>query len=134
MLVRGGLTDMPRVREWLAERSGFGLAHGGDPGAVRRPAPPRARPRGPPSGWVWGGARRDAGRGAWRVTPSTARAARLDALSGATVVRSDFRTPSLATADLAGRTLVATRAHGKHLLTRLLRDGAEDLRCTATCG
>jgi endonuclease VIII len=45
-------------------------------------------------------------------------AARLDALSGATVVRSDFRTPSLATADLAGRALAATRAHGKHLLTR----------------
>ncbi|MHC1563245.1 DNA-formamidopyrimidine glycosylase family protein [Actinomycetospora sp. C-140] len=45
-------------------------------------------------------------------------AARLDVLSGATVARSDFRTPSLATADLAGRTLVATRAHGKHLLTR----------------
>ncbi|GAA4734368.1 DNA-formamidopyrimidine glycosylase family protein [Actinomycetospora chibensis] len=54
-------------------------------------------------------------------------AARLDALSGATVVRNDFRTPSLATADLAGRTLVATRAHGKHLLTRLHHDGADDL-------
>ena len=49
-------------------------------------------------------------------------AARLDALAGATVVRSDFRTPSLATADLAGRTLVATRAHGKHLLTRFTGD------------
>jgi endonuclease VIII len=49
-------------------------------------------------------------------------AARLDALSGATVVRSDFRTPSLATADLAGRTLLATRAHGKHLLTRVSGD------------
>ncbi|PVZ09463.1 hypothetical protein [Actinomycetospora cinnamomea] len=34
MLVRGGLAAMPRVREWLAERTGFGLAHGGDPGAV----------------------------------------------------------------------------------------------------
>jgi len=34
MLVRGGLAGMPRVREWLAERTGFGLAHGGDPGAV----------------------------------------------------------------------------------------------------
>ena len=45
-------------------------------------------------------------------------AARLDTLAGTTVVRSDFRTPSLATADLAGRTLVDTRAHGKHLLTR----------------
>lgn len=49
-------------------------------------------------------------------------AARLDALSGATVVRSDFRTPSLATVDLAGRVLVATRAHGKHLLTRFAGD------------
>jgi endonuclease-8 len=49
-------------------------------------------------------------------------AARLDALAGATVVRSDFRTPSLATADLAGRTLVNTRAVGKHLLTRLRGD------------
>ncbi|MHC1563246.1 Hsp70 family protein [Actinomycetospora sp. C-140] len=34
MLVRGGLAEMPRIREWLAERTGFGLAHGGDPGAV----------------------------------------------------------------------------------------------------
>jgi molecular chaperone DnaK (HSP70) len=34
MLVRGGLAEMPRVREWIAERTGFGLAHGGDPGAV----------------------------------------------------------------------------------------------------
>ena len=34
MLVRGGISEMPRVREWLAERTGFGLAHGGDPGAV----------------------------------------------------------------------------------------------------
>jgi endonuclease VIII len=46
-------------------------------------------------------------------------AARLDALAGSVVRRSDLRTPSLATADLAGRTLTATRAHGKHLLTRL---------------
>jgi endonuclease-8 len=35
------------------------------------------------------------------------------------IVRSDFRTPSLATVDLAGRTLGETRAHGKHLLTRV---------------
>ena len=46
-------------------------------------------------------------------------AARLSALAGATVVRSDFRTPALATVDLAGRTLAETRAHGKHLLTRV---------------
>jgi molecular chaperone DnaK (HSP70) len=39
MLVRGGLTGMPRVREWLAERTGFGLAHGGDPGAVSASGP-----------------------------------------------------------------------------------------------
>lgn len=45
-------------------------------------------------------------------------AARLTALAGATVLRSDFRTPTLATADLAGRVLGETRAHGKHLLTR----------------
>ncbi|GAA4811765.1 hypothetical protein GCM10023200_56920 [Actinomycetospora chlora] len=39
MLVRGGLAEMPRVREWLAERTGFGLAHGGDPGAVSTSGP-----------------------------------------------------------------------------------------------
>ena len=46
-------------------------------------------------------------------------AARLDDLAGATVVRSTFRTPSLATADLTGSVVGTTRAHGKHLLTRL---------------
>lgn len=45
-------------------------------------------------------------------------AARLDALAGATVVRTDLRVPALATADLDGRVLTGTRAHGKHLLTR----------------
>lgn len=39
MLVRGGLSDMPRVREWLAERTGYALAHGGDPGAVSASGP-----------------------------------------------------------------------------------------------
>lgn len=39
MLVRGGLAEMPRVREWLAERTGFGLAHGGDPGMVSASGP-----------------------------------------------------------------------------------------------
>jgi molecular chaperone DnaK (HSP70) len=39
MLVRGGLAEMPRVREWIAERTGFGLAHGGDPGAVSTSGP-----------------------------------------------------------------------------------------------
>jgi endonuclease VIII len=46
-------------------------------------------------------------------------AARLTALAGAGIVRSDFRTPALATVDLAGRTLGETRVHGKHLLTRI---------------
>jgi molecular chaperone DnaK (HSP70) len=39
MLVRGGLTEMPRVREWLAERTGYGLAHGADAGAVSATGP-----------------------------------------------------------------------------------------------
>src|SRR5919205_2759917 len=46
-------------------------------------------------------------------------AAKLDTLSGAAIRHTDFRVPSLATADLAGATLLGTRAHGKHLLTRL---------------
>ncbi len=46
-------------------------------------------------------------------------ARRLDrALLGRTVVRSDLRVPTLATADLAGRTVLANATHGKHLLTR----------------
>lgn len=40
-------------------------------------------------------------------------------LSGQDLVRSDFRVPQLATVDLAGGTVVATRARGKHLLTRI---------------
>ena len=41
-------------------------------------------------------------------------AARLDTLSGRTVVRSDFRTPSLATADLAGAMAsFVEEGHGK---------------------
>lgn len=47
------------------------------------------------------------------------------ALSGQVLRGSDFRVPSLATVDLAGRTVVETRARGKHLLTRI--DGDEPL-------
>ncbi|HSU03257.1 MAG TPA: DNA-formamidopyrimidine glycosylase family protein [Nocardioides sp.] len=47
-------------------------------------------------------------------------ARRLDRqLVGHTVQRSDFRTPRLATRDVAGRTIVGHDTHGKHLLTRL---------------
>jgi endonuclease-8 len=45
---------------------------------------------------------------------------RLDrALSGATLTRTDFRVPSLATIDLGGHQVVRTVARGKHLLTRI---------------
>jgi endonuclease-8 len=47
-------------------------------------------------------------------------ARRLDRqLSGRTVLRSDFRTPRLATRDVSGRTVAGHATHGKHLLTRL---------------
>jgi endonuclease-8 len=47
-------------------------------------------------------------------------ARRLDrALSGDRLVRSDFRVPQHATADLTGATVVETVARGKHLLTRI---------------
>ncbi|MDZ5662852.1 Fpg/Nei family DNA glycosylase [Nocardioides sp. zg-1308] len=46
-------------------------------------------------------------------------ARRLDRqLAGHTVVRSDFRTPALATRDLSGREVLGHDTHGKHLLTR----------------
>src|SRR5262249_22686073 len=41
------------------------------------------------------------------------------ALAGQTIVRSQFRVPALATADVAGWTVVESAAHGKHLLLRL---------------
>jgi endonuclease-8 len=41
-----------------------------------------------------------------------------EALSGQVVVRSDFRVPNLAVADLAGQVITATRSRGKHLLTQ----------------
>lgn len=46
-------------------------------------------------------------------------ARRLDVLTGQVLTASDFRIPSLATADLAGRTVLETVSRGKHLLTRL---------------
>lgn len=49
-------------------------------------------------------------------------ARRLDALNGQVLTRSDFRIPSLATVDLAGRTVLETVSRGKHLLTRLEGD------------
>jgi endonuclease-8 len=41
------------------------------------------------------------------------------ALAGRRLVRSDFRTPALATADLAGREVLEVTPRGKHLLTRI---------------
>ncbi|HEU0132099.1 MAG TPA: DNA-formamidopyrimidine glycosylase family protein [Mycobacteriales bacterium] len=47
-------------------------------------------------------------------------ARRLDAaLAGKVLRRSDFRVPSLATVDLAGRTVTGVASRGKHLLLRL---------------
>jgi len=40
-------------------------------------------------------------------------------LLGRTLVRTDLRVPTLATKDLAGRTITEHATHGKHLLTRL---------------
>ena len=42
-----------------------------------------------------------------------------DALAGRALVRSDFRVPQLATANLAGRTVTEVVSRGKHLLTRI---------------
>jgi formamidopyrimidine-DNA glycosylase len=44
------------------------------------------------------------------------------ALVGRTVVRSDFRVPQHATADLSGRTVLSFTSHGKHMLTRFSGD------------
>lgn len=47
-------------------------------------------------------------------------ARRLDRqLAGHTLLRSDFRTPRLATRDVSGREVLGHDTHGKHLLTRL---------------
>ena len=42
-----------------------------------------------------------------------------DALGGRPLLRSDFRVPALATADLTGRTVTEVLARGKHMLTRV---------------
>ncbi|WP_210650388.1 Fpg/Nei family DNA glycosylase [Nocardioides sp. SYSU D00065] len=58
------------------------------------------------------------GDSVWRL------ARRLDRqVAGRTVVRSDFRTPTLATRDLSGRRIVGHDTHGKHLLTRFSATG-----------
>ena len=44
------------------------------------------------------------------------------ALEGRTVVRSDFRVPQHATADLSGRTVLSFVSRGKHMLTRFSGD------------
>jgi endonuclease-8 len=50
-------------------------------------------------------------------------ARRLDrALKGQVLARTDFRTPSVATVDLSGRTVLEHDTHGKHLLTRVSGD------------
>ena len=46
-------------------------------------------------------------------------ARRLDALRGQVLTASDFRIPSLATVDLAGRQVLESLSRGKHLLLRL---------------
>ena len=54
------------------------------------------------------------GDAVWRT------ARRLDqGLSGRTLVRTDFRVPAIATADLSGGMVVETVSRGKHLLTRI---------------
>lgn len=50
---------------------------------------------------------------------------RLSTLAGATVTASDLRVAALAGVDLTDAVVAPTRAHGKHLLTRLARDGRE---------
>ena len=44
------------------------------------------------------------------------------ALSGDSLTRTDFRVPAIATADLAGGTVLETVSRGKHLLTRIDHD------------
>ena len=45
-----------------------------------------------------------------------------DALSGATLIQSDFRVPHLANVDLRGRDVIGVRSYGKHLLFRITGD------------
>lgn len=49
-------------------------------------------------------------------------ARRLAALTGHALTATDFRVPSLATADLTGRRVLGTEPRGKHLLTRIEGD------------
>lgn len=56
MLVRGGVTGLPGVRDWLAQRTGLALATDGDAGPV---APPGAAS----GASAWGAAQRGLGRG-----------------------------------------------------------------------
>jgi endonuclease VIII len=53
----------------------------------------------------------------WRTADQLHRA-----LAGRELVRSDFRVPRFATADLTGRTVTETVSRGKHLLTRVEGD------------
>jgi len=50
----------------------------------------------------------------WRAARTLDRA-----LAGQALTRTDFRVPQLATADLAGGTVLQTASRGKHLLTRI---------------
>jgi endonuclease VIII len=52
------------------------------------------------------------------------------ALSGRTLVRSDFRVPAIATADLSGGAVEETVSRGKHLLTRIDAQSAGGARWT----
>ncbi len=53
-------------------------------------------------------------------------------LAGQLLTGTDFRVPQLATADLAGATVVATVSRGKHLLTRIDAGEQPTGRCTPT--
>ena len=94
-------------------------------GAVPDPVPGERRPgrRRDPAAGVAGPAGALDGRlmpegdTVWRT------ALHLDrALSGETLLETDFRVPAHATLDLSGRTVEATVARGKHLLTRIGAD------------
>ena len=61
----------------------------------------------------------------WRAARTLDRA-----LAGQVLTRTDFRVPQLATADLAGGTVLHTVSRGKHLLTRI--DAPRRGRCTPT--
>src|SRR6476619_4432142 len=83
---------------------------------LRRCAPPCTRPAScrPPVGCGCGADPVPEGDAVWRTARRLHRA-----LSGRTLTRTDFRVPAIATADLAGGTVVETVSRGKHLLTRI---------------